>query len=361
MLRSAGRRARPFAGTWDERPDPGGLGHVDRACSQTLCAPANSSLSRPKRYTASVPMRATPTPCTGFLWRRAPFRSSGDRASRQRSGCRALGARISGGCATARRRILAGTVDLIVPRSPHVGDAVTGGQDNVGLRMPSHPVARQLLAAFAGLGGSGIAAPSANRFGHVSPTAAQHVADDLGDAVAADPRRRRLRRRHRKHDHRVHRSRTGIVASRWNRSRGRRQSTGYHAARAGCGCAARTGTLASHYAPHAPVRPVAPDNLLPTLARHTFGGDRVAVLARTVIQPRDFAGAWIAAPLVAPRYAHDLYANLRALDAPGVTAILIESVPNDDDMAGGARPACAGSELIFTISRRFARDPVAGP
>jgi L-threonylcarbamoyladenylate synthase len=77
-----------------------------------------------------------------------------------------------------------GPLTLIVPRSPHVGDAVTGGQDNVGLRMPSHPVARQLLAAFAGLGGSGIAAPSANRFGHVSPTAAQHVADDLGDAVA---------------------------------------------------------------------------------------------------------------------------------------------------------------------------------
>src|SRR4030095_7317100 len=66
----------------------------------------------------------------------------------------------------------------------HVADAVTGGQDSVGLRMPSHPAARQLLAAFTALGGSGIAAPSANRFGHVSPTTAQHVADDFGDRVA---------------------------------------------------------------------------------------------------------------------------------------------------------------------------------
>ena len=58
-------------------------------------------------------------------------------------------------------------------------DEVTGGQDTVGLRVPSHPVAQQLLQAF----GGGIAAPSANRFGRVSPTTAQHVREDLGDAV----------------------------------------------------------------------------------------------------------------------------------------------------------------------------------
>ncbi len=60
---------------------------------------------------------------------------------------------------------------------------VTGGQDSVGLRVPAHPVARALLAAFARLGGHGVAAPSANRFGHVSPTTAAHVADDLGAAI----------------------------------------------------------------------------------------------------------------------------------------------------------------------------------
>src|SRR6188472_2601289 len=72
-----------------------------------------------------------------------------------------------------------GPLTLIVPRAAHVLDAVTGGQASVGLRVPAHPVAHALLAEF----GGGIAAPSANRFGHVSPTTARHVADDLADAV----------------------------------------------------------------------------------------------------------------------------------------------------------------------------------
>ncbi|HEY3563816.1 MAG TPA: L-threonylcarbamoyladenylate synthase, partial [Casimicrobiaceae bacterium] len=72
-----------------------------------------------------------------------------------------------------------GPLTLIVPRAAHVDDIVTGGQASVGLRAPSHPVAQALLRAF----GGGIAAPSANRFGHVSATTAQHVVDDLGDGV----------------------------------------------------------------------------------------------------------------------------------------------------------------------------------
>ncbi|MEO8506878.1 MAG: L-threonylcarbamoyladenylate synthase, partial [Betaproteobacteria bacterium] len=58
-----------------------------------------------------------------------------------------------------------GPLTLILPRTAHAGDVVTGGQDRVGLRVPSHPVARALLRAFADAGGSGVAAPSANRFG----------------------------------------------------------------------------------------------------------------------------------------------------------------------------------------------------
>src|SRR5438105_2936859 len=69
-----------------------------------------------------------------------------------------------------------GPLTLILPRGNDVLDPITGGQDSIGLRFPSHPVARALLDAF----GGGIAAPSANRFGHVSPTTAQHVAADLG-------------------------------------------------------------------------------------------------------------------------------------------------------------------------------------
>ena len=77
-----------------------------------------------------------------------------------------------------------GPMTLVVKRSELAGDFVTGGQDTVGLRVPNHPVALGLLEAFAKAGGKGVAAPSANRFGNVSPTMAQAVADELGDYLA---------------------------------------------------------------------------------------------------------------------------------------------------------------------------------
>ena len=74
---------------------------------------------------------------------------------------------------------------LILKRHARIPDAVSGGQDSVGLRCPSHPVAQALLAAFSARRGGhgGVAAPSANRFGHVSLTTAQHVRDEFGDTV----------------------------------------------------------------------------------------------------------------------------------------------------------------------------------
>ena len=77
-----------------------------------------------------------------------------------------------------------GPMTLVVPRSELVGDFVTGGQDTVGVRVPNHPVALGLLEAFVKAGGRGVAAPSANRFGNVSPTTAQAVAAELGDYLA---------------------------------------------------------------------------------------------------------------------------------------------------------------------------------
>jgi L-threonylcarbamoyladenylate synthase len=77
-----------------------------------------------------------------------------------------------------------GPMTLVVPRSSLAGDFVTGGQDTVGVRVPSHPVALGLLEAFVRAGGKGVAAPSANRFGNVSPTSAQAVATELGDYLA---------------------------------------------------------------------------------------------------------------------------------------------------------------------------------
>jgi L-threonylcarbamoyladenylate synthase len=78
-----------------------------------------------------------------------------------------------------------GPMTLVVKRSGLAGDFVTGGQDTVGVRVPDHPVALGLLEAFERAGGKGIAAPSANRFGNVSPTTAQAVSDELGDYLAA--------------------------------------------------------------------------------------------------------------------------------------------------------------------------------
>ena len=74
-----------------------------------------------------------------------------------------------------------GPMTLVVKRSVLAGDFITGGQDSVGIRVPNHPVALGLLEAFARVGGKGIAAPSANRFGNVSPTTAQAVSDELSD------------------------------------------------------------------------------------------------------------------------------------------------------------------------------------
>jgi L-threonylcarbamoyladenylate synthase len=77
-----------------------------------------------------------------------------------------------------------GPMTLVVKRSELAGDFVTGGQDTVGVRVPNHPVALGLLEAFERAGGKGVAAPSANRFGNVSPTTAQAVSDELGDYLA---------------------------------------------------------------------------------------------------------------------------------------------------------------------------------
>ncbi len=79
-----------------------------------------------------------------------------------------------------------GPMTLIVKRSELAGDFITGGQDSVGLRVPDHVVALALLEAFERNGGKGVAAPSANRFGHVSPTTAAAVIEELGDFLSKD-------------------------------------------------------------------------------------------------------------------------------------------------------------------------------
>jgi len=227
---------------------------------------------------------------------------------------------------TARRLAAAfwpGPLTLVLPRAAHVPDAVTGGQDSVGLRVPSHPVARALLAAF----GGGIAAPSANRFGRISPTTARHVADDLGEGAAMildggacavgiestivaclDDVPVLLRP-------------GGIGIDRLTRVLGRApRAADTEAPRA-------SGTLASHYAPKTPAIVVAPDALHAEIRQLASHDERLAVLARTVTRAEDATELWVHAPADAAAYAHDLYANLRALDAAAADVILIEAVP----------------------------------
>ena len=79
-----------------------------------------------------------------------------------------------------------GPMTLIFKRSTLAQDFITGGQDTVGIRIPNHVVALSLLEAFHNLGGRGVAAPSANRFGHVSPTTAQAVSDELSEFLSAE-------------------------------------------------------------------------------------------------------------------------------------------------------------------------------
>ncbi|HSV70315.1 MAG TPA: L-threonylcarbamoyladenylate synthase, partial [Methylibium sp.] len=86
----------------------------------------------------------------------------------------------------ARRLIAAfwpGPLTLIVPRRPGAAEAAAGGEATIGLRCPAHPVAQALLRAAAAEGVPGVAAPSANRFGRISPTRAAHVAQEFGDAL----------------------------------------------------------------------------------------------------------------------------------------------------------------------------------
>jgi L-threonylcarbamoyladenylate synthase len=219
-----------------------------------------------------------------------------------------------------------GPLTLILPRASHVADVITGGQDSVGLRVPSHPVARELLAAF----GGGIAAPSANRFGRISPTKAQHVAEDIGDSAAMilDGGACAIG------------IESTIVAITGDRPVLLRPGginvlalsrvLGEPVAEPDATAPRASGTLAAHYAPRTPASLLAADMLRAEISQLDERDEIVAVLARTLAPPADFNGMWLRAPADADRYAHDLYSNLRALDAANADVILIESVPEDD-------------------------------
>ncbi len=215
-----------------------------------------------------------------------------------------------------------GPLTLILKRAEQVPDIVTGSQDTVGLRIPGHPVALKLLKAF----GGALAAPSANRFGHISPTTAEAVCAELGDAVdlivdggpcevglestildlsSGEPRLLRP---------------GGISVEQLTEVLGASPLlSGRDAPRA-------PGTLASHYAPCTPAVLVAEENLLAFVSQQQALGRRLAVLARRAA-PENITAKWLKLPSEARAYARALYAALRELDALSCEQIIIEAAP----------------------------------
>jgi L-threonylcarbamoyladenylate synthase len=224
---------------------------------------------------------------------------------------------------TLALRYWPGPLTLILKRAGHVSDAVTGGQDTVAVRVPAHPVAQALLRAF----GGGVAAPSANRHGRVSATTAEHVRREFGDALecvldggacevgiestivdlsGAAPVLLR----------------PGAITA---------EQIGA-ALRGEVGLPDRAsprapGMLARHYAPQTALQLMEADLLLELARSLTRQGKRVAVLARSTLQPLMPGLTWLAAPRDPSIYAHDLYGNLRQLDDLGCDAILVEELP----------------------------------
>jgi L-threonylcarbamoyladenylate synthase len=212
---------------------------------------------------------------------------------------------------------------LILRRGPRVAAAVTGGADTVGLRVPAHPLAQALLAAF----GGGVAAPSANRFGAVSPTTADHVVADLrGDVdyvLDGGP------------------CAVGVESTIVDLSRGRPvllrpgglpreaiEAIAGPLADAAARAPAAPGTLESHYAPRARVIAVLPEDVPAAVAAQRGS---VAVLAPAAALARWPAlgerAALRALPDDAAGMARELYAALRALDESGVDVVIAALPP----------------------------------
>ena len=226
-----------------------------------------------------------------------------------------------------------GPLTLILPRVASIGAAAAGHQNSIGLRCPSHPVARALLAAAHARGVPGVAAPSANRFGRISPTRAAHVIDEFGVRLAVldggD-------------------AEVGIESSIVDCSRGhpvllrpgmltraRLEAVAGEPLRAPDAAAPRApGTLAAHYAPNAKLR------LMPSAMLHTalqvldVPPLTLAVYSRGT--PPDAARGFRhrRMPALPEQAAHELFSVLRELDAEGIQLIWVEEPPPQPEWDG---------------------------
>lgn len=222
-----------------------------------------------------------------------------------------------------------GPLTVILQRARAVSDAVTGGQDTVALRVPSHPVAQQLLARF----GGGIAAPSANHHGRVSATTAAHVRAEFGDAVECilDGGEAGIGIESTIVD--LSRGRAALLRPGWITAGEIGKALGAPLAAPVADAPRAPGSLAVHYAPRTPLTLVECDLALELAASLTRQGRRVALLARSAGQPLLQGLAWAGAPQDAAGYAHALYATLRRLDEAGCDAIIVEKPPQAAEWA----------------------------
>lgn len=226
-----------------------------------------------------------------------------------------------------------GPLTIIVPRTSGVADAAAAGQPTIGLRSPSHPVARALLAAARKRGVPGVAAPSANRFGRISPTQAQHVIDEFGpgllvldggecevgiessivDCSGAVPALLRPGQ--------IPRERIEAAA-------------GVSLAEPTAQSPRASGTLEAHYAPRAKLRLMSAAMLNTALQMLGDSPLRLAVYSRTVALPHGSRLQRRAMPDDPDRAAHELFATLRELDAQGLDLIWVEEPPRGSSWEG---------------------------
>jgi L-threonylcarbamoyladenylate synthase len=240
-------------------------------------------------------------------------------------------------------RFWPGPLTLVLRRGPRVPLEVTGGLDTVGLRVPSHPTALALLTAF----GGGVAAPSANRFGSVSPTLARHVRDDLRDDVdfvldggACDVGVESTIVDVSREEPSILRP-GGVAREDLELALGRSLPTD------STGVIRAPGQHPSHYAPRARVLLVEPEEIAEEARRQQAAGHRVGVLLpRAAASLGATAHAVVAVPNSMAAFARRLYRLLRELDQRGCD-VIVASLP-------------AAEGLGFAIADRLRRAAGAG-
>lgn len=224
-----------------------------------------------------------------------------------------------------------GPMTLVLKKAEHVHDMITGGQDTVAIRIPSHPLAQELLKEF----GKGVAAPSANKFGKLSPTSAEDVKAEFGDEISvldggacqvgiestiidvsgASPRILR----------------PGIIQT--ESIYVALHEVGLKVPDANKAGSPRVpGSLPAHYAPSTPVKLLPSDNFIKNVEQLEREGQEVAVLSfhnAPLLQKR-----WISSSRFPAHYAHTLYKNLRKLDSMGSDLIVVEQPPEESDWEG---------------------------